>query len=139
MDSLNTIAWNNLGLALLQMHQYDEARLALVKAIDLDSTAANTLKHLATLNLRTGHLEEARKGFEHAITVNQNYSGGYLGQAYILVIQGDLNGAMSKVEFAIQKGATFEALSNDEDLIGLRKEIKWNELMNKYFQEKIKN
>ncbi|MBK9643217.1 MAG: tetratricopeptide repeat protein [Saprospiraceae bacterium] len=133
MDSLNAISWNNLGLALLQMHQYDEARLALAKAIALDSTAANSIKHLGTLNLRTGHLEEARIGFEHAIALDQNYNGGYLGQAYILLLQGDVNGTLAKVEYAIQKGATFEALSNDDDLNGLRKEMKWNELMKKHF------
>ncbi|MBK9962807.1 MAG: hypothetical protein IPP06_16240 [Saprospiraceae bacterium] len=120
------------------MHQYDEARLALAKAIALDSTAANSIKHLGTLNLRTGHLEEARIGFEHAIALDQNYNGGYLGQAYILLLQGDVNGTLAKVEYAIQKGATFEALSNDDDLNGLRKEMKWNELMKKHFPDKLK-
>ena len=38
----------------------------------------------------------------------------------------------------INKGSTWDQLENDEDLLTLRSLPEWNELMKKYFPDKVK-
>ncbi|MBK6859367.1 MAG: tetratricopeptide repeat protein [Saprospiraceae bacterium] len=138
LDSTYTFSWNNLGGLYIITHRYSEAEPIFKKVISLDSLFANPYKHLGMAYFKTNRPAEARKNFLKAIALNPNYAGAMLGMAYTLTPEGKTEEAMNWIEKTINKGSTWDQLENDEDLLTLRSLPEWNELMKKYFPDKVK-
>jgi len=87
-DHANINLLNTLGLCHLYKENYEDAKIAFVKALDVDQNNIKTLNSLGRLNHEIRNSEEAEKYFLKAINLNpnifetlNNIAGFYLEEA----------------------------------------------------------
>lgn len=83
MNSDSDTGCLNMGIALLNMGRYDDARTVLAKSAERDPQSARTWYSLALLERATGRLDAARDDFEKVAAIDPNDAGtqyflGYL-------------------------------------------------------------
>ena len=136
-ESSESTDFNNLGVTYIRLNRYEDAEKALRKAIALDSNSSAPRKHLGMICLRSQRPEEAKQNFLKAVEIEPEYTGALLGVAYIFILEKKNKEAIDYVEQAIVKGSSFEELERDIDLAELRSTPEWNELMKKYFPDRV--
>lgn len=64
MNPNHPLTFNNLGVALKKLHEYDRAIRAFETAMELDPEFESPAFNLATLYFRRGDAENARRAFD---------------------------------------------------------------------------
>ncbi len=77
-------AQTNLGLQLMKLEKYDEARAAFEKAIEQDKNDAVAYNHLGVLARRNGQFEQARDYYNKAIEADPDYASAHLNRGILL-------------------------------------------------------
>jgi tetratricopeptide (TPR) repeat protein len=133
------LLYKGLGNVYVATTRYAEAELHFKKVIELDSFDANSRQLLGMVYFKTNRHDQAKQHFLKAISLNLNNSSAMVGMAYVLAVEGKIDGAIGYIEQAIAKGSTLEQLEKDEDLAQLRNTPEWKEFMKKSFPENIKD
>lgn len=79
-------AQTNLGLQLMKLEKYDEARQAFNKAIEQDKNDAVAYNHLGVLARRDGKFEQALDYYNKAIAADADYAAAHLNRGILLDI-----------------------------------------------------
>ncbi len=79
-------AQTNLGLQLMKLEQYDEARAAFEKAIEQDKNDAVAYNHLGVLARRDGQFQQALDYYNKAIEADPDYASAHLNRGILLDI-----------------------------------------------------
>ncbi len=89
----NVVAHNNLGDALLEKKQFDDAIIQYRQSIEIEPNAANYLS-LGDAFSAQGQLDEAIIQFQNALTVNSNYALAHFNLANSLLQKGRTDDAI---------------------------------------------
>jgi tetratricopeptide (TPR) repeat protein len=90
-----TLAYTNLGLALMQMDELEQAKQAFNAAIKQDKSDAIAYNHLAVIQRQEGLFKAARENYGHAITADPEYANAHLNLGILLDIYfQDFSGAL---------------------------------------------
>ncbi len=77
-------AQTNLGLQLMRLERFDEARAALEQAIEQDKNDAVAYNHLGVLARRDGQFEQALDYYNKAIEADPDYASAHLNRGILL-------------------------------------------------------
>jgi tetratricopeptide (TPR) repeat protein len=98
-------AYKNLGLALIQEGNYEEARGFLIKAVELGDGSGNTYGLLAFCYLNTGDLDSALDAYSIAGVLMPDNKDWKVGKAHALLQTGQYRSAVSAFENLISMDA----------------------------------
>ncbi len=146
LDSNQVSSLINLG-GLYSLNQlYTEAELLLQKAKELDPQNPISYRMLGTICFKTKRAEDARQYFLKTIELSPTAQGARLGLAYVAaeaLANADPEKtkklkaeALNWITQAIEMGATYPQLEQDQDLNPLKSLPEWGELMSKHFPKK---
>ena len=88
IDPTYAAAWNNLGLLLHRMGQYDEARTAYHTAVAQDAQCAEAAYNLGSLAEDCGDAETAIAHYRRALQVSVDYADAHFNLAAALARTG---------------------------------------------------
>jgi len=88
IDPTYAAAWNNLGLLLHRMGQYDEARTAYTSALEQDHACAEAAYNLGSLDEDAGKVEEAIAHYQRALEIKPDYADAHFNLAAALARSG---------------------------------------------------
>ena len=95
---------------------------------------------LGIVYFQSKDFERAENSFLKAIQLDASYPDAFYNLACVKSVQGDFTSGFNYLESAIQYGfSDWEFALLDPDLTLLRQQIKWNELMKKYFPDQFKD
>jgi tetratricopeptide (TPR) repeat protein len=94
----SVIGWNNLGRAYSIRQKWPQAEAALSRAFALDPTRSDTAMNLGILQLRLGHLQEARQDFEKAVELSPLNVPARLNLANCFAAQGNSTEAIQQYD-----------------------------------------
>jgi len=77
-------AQTNLGLQLMRLERFDEARAALELAIEQDKNDAVAYNHLGVLARRDGQFDQALDYYNKAIEADPDYAAAHLNRGILL-------------------------------------------------------
>jgi tetratricopeptide (TPR) repeat protein len=86
-------AWYNLGLAEGKQGKHQEAREALIKALNLKPDYVPALNNLGMANIKLNRWEEAKKSFDKALSLKSDSPEAHLGLLACYIKQGDSRAA----------------------------------------------
>ena len=98
----NSIAYNNLGAALLAQKRYEEAVGELEIGLKLAPGRAEARMNLGLALARQGRFEEAIPHFYEAMRLAPDSSGPYSSLGEVLATKGDFEGAVLQYQKAIR-------------------------------------
>jgi protein O-mannosyl-transferase len=101
-NSNNSLAHNNLGVALTGQGQVAEAIQHYERAVKLDPNDAQAYYNLGSAWLEQGKLAEAIENYEQAIKLKPDYAEAYNNLGVVLARQRELPRAIQEYERAIQ-------------------------------------
>ncbi len=134
----NYFAHNNLGTALLEKDQIDEAVTQFQEAIRLTPGFADAHYNLGTALLKKDQIDDAISQFQEAIRLKPNYADAHYNLGTALVRKGQMDEAISQYQEAIRltpdyadahtalgialgmKGQTDEAINQFQEAIRLK-------------------
>ena len=132
----NCLAHNNLGIALVEKGQIDEAIRQYRVAIRLNPNFAYAHSNLGNALYWKGQTDEAIRQFQEAIRLNPDYAATHNNLGSILVAKGQINEAISQFQEAIRlKSDYVDAHYNLGIALGMNGQI--NEAI-RQFQEAIR-
>ncbi len=99
---LNTRAHANLGMALHESGQIDEAAKQYREAIQLNPENIQSYNNLGIILTREGKFEEAQKIFERALEVDSHYAVAHGSLGFVFAKQGKINEAAAHYKKALQ-------------------------------------
>lgn len=88
-----SLAWNNLALALVGLGRHDQAAAALRHSLDLDAAQPATWTSFATALLQSGHTDEAEAACVQAIALDADNAAPWQIRALIRAGREDFAGA----------------------------------------------
>jgi tetratricopeptide (TPR) repeat protein len=88
LDPSYAAAWNNLGLLLHRMGQYDEARRAYTTALEQDPQCAEAAYNLGSLDEDCGDVEQAIAHYRRALRLTPDYGDAHFNLAAALARAG---------------------------------------------------
>jgi tetratricopeptide (TPR) repeat protein len=88
LDPGYAAAWNNLGLLLHRMGQYDAARRAYVEALAQDKNCAEAAYNLGSLDEDSGDAEQAIQHYRQALALSPDYADAHFNLAAALARAG---------------------------------------------------
>lgn len=88
VDPSYAAAWNNLGLLLHRMGQYDEARRAYATALEQDPQCAEAAYNLGSLDEDCGDVEPAIVHYRRALHLSPDYADAHFNLAAALARAG---------------------------------------------------
>jgi protein O-mannosyl-transferase len=94
------LAYNNLGLALAEKKQYEEAMQCYQKAFELKPDFVYAYNNLGLLLTKQGRYPEAIKYFQTAIHYSSSYAEAYVNLGVALVLQGKIEDAIRSFQKA---------------------------------------
>ena len=97
-----SMAYNNLGLLLVQQGHIEEAMEYYHKAIRIDPNNSEGLNNLGNAFAAEGQLDQAIENFRKAIQINPNNSGAHNNLGVVLVAQGRFDEAIEDFRQATQ-------------------------------------
>jgi len=97
-----TLANTTLGLALLSMNQFTEAKDALLMALQQDPNNASAYCYLAQVQYALGEKDAAMLALQKAITLSPAFSLSYAVSAKWQINKGDIDAAIADVQTAIK-------------------------------------
>jgi len=87
------MAYNNLGLLLLEQHRLDEAQAQFQHALAVQPNHASAQNNLAMVLLQKGQVAEAKAGFRQALSFDPNYASAEYNLGLIAAQEGQLEEA----------------------------------------------
>jgi tetratricopeptide (TPR) repeat protein len=97
LDKTYAAAWNNLGLLLHRMGEYEEARKAYGAALDQDPELAEAAYNLGSLHEDLSDVEGAILHYRRALTMSSDYADAHFNLAGVLARAG--RGAEARVHW----------------------------------------
>ncbi len=94
MDPTYAAAWNNLGLLLHRMGQYEEARVSYGAALEQDPQCAEAAYNLGSLSEDCGDVEKAIAHYRRALELSPDYADAHFNVAAALARSGRNEAAM---------------------------------------------
>jgi tetratricopeptide (TPR) repeat protein len=130
-----------LAISYANSNQFQKAEDEFKNLLKMDSTEGSFHYNYCIFLTLIKKYQEAEMELFKSIQYNyHDMSGAYYQLACIYSQQGMTDKSMNAYETALQKGfQDLELIQNDSDMDLLKKQGKWNELMKKYFPERIKN
>jgi tetratricopeptide (TPR) repeat protein len=110
------MAHNNLGIALVQRAQIDEAFQHYNKALELNPAYGEAYYNLANALLRAQRVDDAIAQYKKALELEPRISAAHANLAAIFLRRGELDEAIARFEKAIELengNATYHALLGD--------------------------
>jgi Flp pilus assembly protein TadD len=105
--------FTNLGLAYFKQKNYDDAALALHRAIKSDPNDAIAYNHLGIIKRLQGQFDSARQTYQKAIQIDNTYASAYLNLGILYDIY------LQDLEQALQQYKRYQALTgNDSNSVG---------------------
>lgn len=105
--------FTNLGLAYFKQKNYDDAELALHRAIKSDPNDAIAYNHLGIIKRLQGQFDSARQTYQKAIQIDNTYASAYLNLGILYDIY------LQDLEQALQQYKRYQALTgNDSNSVG---------------------
>ncbi len=118
INKSNPYLYNNFGIVLYELKNYEESISAYNKAIKLKPNFAEALSNLANVYRDLGLLEKALINYEKAISINSNYAIAYSNKSIVLKELKLLEDALKSANTAIQKsGGCLEQAYNNLGII----------------------
>jgi tetratricopeptide (TPR) repeat protein len=117
----NVVAWNRLGIALLDKGDLDGAVAAYQESIRLDSKYALVHSNLGVALERKGNLDGAVAAFQEALRLDPNDAAVHYNLGVILKKKGDLSGAVAAYETSIRLDPNSAWVHHNLGLIWLEK------------------
>jgi len=92
-------AQTNLGLQLMRLERYDEAREAFNRALEQDKNDAVAYNHLGVLARRDGQFQQALDYYNKAIEADADYAAAHLNRGILLdLYMGDWPAALEEYQ-----------------------------------------
>ncbi len=92
-------AQTNLGLQLMRLERYDEAREAFDRALEQDKNDAVAYNHLGVLARRDGQFQQALDYYNKAIEADADYAAAHLNRGILLdLYMGDWPAALEEYQ-----------------------------------------
>jgi Flp pilus assembly protein TadD len=106
-------AYNNLGLALMQKGQVDDAIALYQKALELNPDNAKAHYNLGLAFMQKGQVDDATDEFERAVKINPSYAEAHnnLGVAQLQI--GEVDDAMIHYEKALEINPDYSDAHNN--------------------------
>jgi tetratricopeptide (TPR) repeat protein len=125
---------NVLGLAYGELGNVKKAEACLQKAIEIDPKYAEGYYDLGVILAKQRTRDAEAKGlFIKAVELDPNMAWSYYSIACIDALEGKKAEALKNLEVALKKGLKDKAhIEKDSDLDSLRKDRKYQRLINKY-------
>jgi len=98
----NSIAHNNLGMALSQQGRRDEAMGEFREALRIDPVYVKAHNNLGNAFFQSGQAEEAATQFREALQTNPEYAEAHNGLGTVLSQQGHMEEAMTEFREALR-------------------------------------
>ncbi|HUB67204.1 MAG TPA: tetratricopeptide repeat protein [Candidatus Methylacidiphilales bacterium] len=114
-------AYNNLGSALAQQGQIDEAAALFQKALEIDPQYAEACDNLGNVLLQKGQLNEAIFLFRKVLATVSNDADAHYNLGRALMEQGDLEKATAQFQQALEINPTFADAENNLANVFLQK------------------
>jgi tetratricopeptide (TPR) repeat protein len=108
------VLYNNLGMTLDEMGAAKEALLAYDSALARSPKFSASLIGKASLLLRDGRIDEARKFFEEALEVDPASVAAHLGMYELLQIKGELGAAVEHQRLALEHQRLYSHRATNE-------------------------
>ena len=102
LEPRNFVAQRNLGTALSDVRQYEEARRQFQTALEIYPQDAPAYVGLATLDSATEDWAHAATNYQQALAINPDYGAARLGLAMTLVRAGQLQEALPQMQRAVE-------------------------------------
>jgi tetratricopeptide (TPR) repeat protein len=100
--------FTNLGLAYFKQKNYDDAELALQRAIKSDPDDAIAYNHLGIIKRLQGQFDSARETYQKAIQIDNEYASAYLNLGILYDIY------LQDLEQALQQYKKYQVLVGDD-------------------------
>jgi len=84
----NSGLWNDLGLILMELDDYERARDSFMKAVQLNPSYPDCHNNLGVALLDLGKCYQSYKSFEKAIELNVYFAEAYYNMALALILNG---------------------------------------------------
>lgn len=124
LDPQDAEAWHRLGVAYVDLHQWDQGLAALEKAAELNNRRADYHRDLAQVQMHFGKTAEARRSLESARDIDPRDKGTLVLLARVELDAGastDLMGAQRLVEAALKIDPLFAPAHRELGVIYLRR------------------
>jgi len=99
----NTTVYNDLGKALFQKGQVDEAILEYQKALVISPEDAGTYVNLGGALIQKGKVNEAITNFQKALSIRPDFAEAHNNLGNALLQKGNVAGAIAQLEKALQR------------------------------------
>ncbi len=132
-------AFSLLGDALIQEKRFDEAEQVLKKGYNVDSTYMPLLNALGGVYFSKKIYDKAEFYYKKAIVEDDAFMEPYYNLACVYSLTLQIENSLTYLESAIERGMKFyNYMQKDEYLKNLRERSEFQDLMKKYFQDKVK-
>jgi tetratricopeptide (TPR) repeat protein len=126
-------AHNNVGLGYTNLERHDSALVYYRRAVSLDPGNYNATLNLGVTYHALHRYDSAAHHIENAIALNPRNAKAYYNLACSYAMQGKADQAIANLRAAFEKGyKDKEALLDDPDLAGLKKNKDFEALLDKY-------
>ncbi len=98
----NVIAYNNLGNALFQKGNVDEALVHYQKALEINPDYAEAHVNLGNALLQKGNVDEAIVHYQKALQIEPDYAKAHVNLGSVLFQKGDVDEAIAHFQKALQ-------------------------------------
>jgi tetratricopeptide (TPR) repeat protein len=116
-DSRDAETWHALGLVRLHDGDLNGARLAYESGLVADPGALENRIGLATVALKGGDPAGALAQYDRILALRPQFTGGYLGRAWSLIVLGRLDEARAALDEGRRRGADTRAIDRQSRLI----------------------
>jgi tetratricopeptide (TPR) repeat protein len=103
-----SMAHNNLGLALLQKGQVDEASAQFLRALEIDPNNAEAHYNLGTFFAQKGRLDEAIVQYQKALGINPNYADALNNLGNVLFQKRQVDEAIVQYQKALEINPNYD-------------------------------
>jgi tetratricopeptide (TPR) repeat protein len=139
VDSTYAIAWTYMGTIYQKQGKFSEAETSFKRAIEEDPKFIDNYVNMGDLYLKTERLDAAKASIDKALELDPNNGFAKLCLARWSMKTNRPNEAWVHLIDALEKGYNYvEELNSEPDFEEMRKDPKWNELLQKYFPDENK-
>ena len=142
----NPYAHRGLGICSMETGHFKESEDHFITAISLDSAGFVSQLYLGRLYLRMDRLSEAETQLMKALEMNSDFPDTYIYLAQLALKNKQLEQAWEYLIQGVEMGfgkkegeLTVDYLLKEPDFEQLRKEIRFEDLMKKYFPDQVKD
>jgi len=107
------VGHNNLGIALLQKGQVDEAMAQFQKALEIKANYADAHNNLGSALLQKGQADEAMGHFQKALEIKPNYADAHYNLGIALLKKGRVDDAMAEYQKALELNPNYADAHNN--------------------------